>query len=213
MIIIIPLITLITGIICLTLVAIATQIDGGAAIASVASNHKQGIFIVFFIINMAIVFIITSIGYSANSRSKKKLVAITNTLSIGYKAIIIGVYGFIWGTFMCIPALASGGLLGIIEQFFNFIGSLIIPFVHLAIQVLIWIPVLMIEEFIAHMKENAIFNIIVRVVGCAVCTYLASKWLFGHSVPYLLDISGRGLIENIYGEDIFNTLEKMRIIN
>lgn len=77
---------------------------------------------------------------------------------------------------------------------------------------LIWTPVILMEEFIARRSENVIFNLIIRVISCIICTYLVNKWLFGHSIPYLLDLSGHELIEYIYGEGIFTTLEKMRFI-
>lgn len=214
MIIIIPLSVLLTGILYMSLIAIATQIDGGAAVANAASANVQGIFIIFFVINLLPVLIATIFGYYANSKNKKKMIAVTNILSIAYKAIILSIYGFIWGAFMCIPALATGGLLGIIGQAVNFLGSLIVPLVHLIIQLLMWIPAILIEAFAARKfaSEKTILNLVIRIIGCALCTYLVSKWLYGHSIPYLLDVSNPELIEHIYGKEIFNTLETMGFI-
>ncbi|MCM1104736.1 MAG: hypothetical protein NC409_11610 [Clostridium sp.] len=209
--IIVPLSAIIEMFIYFFLIMAATQIDGGAAVASAVSKNVQGIFIVFFVLNLLIVSVITFWAYHMN-KGRKRGIAVVNVLSVAYKALIIGIYGFIWGTFMCVPALAGSGMMGIIGQLFNFLGSLIIPGLHLIIQLVIWLPFIFIEEIVSKKKDHYIYNIMIRVLCCAICTYLVKVWLFGHSIPYLLDVSEPQLIENIYGSDIFVTLQKMGLI-
>ena len=82
--IIMSLVGLVTAIIQLTLIAIATQIDGGTAVANAANQHVQGIFIFFFILNLLFVCVVTFGVYGINAGNKNKLIVITNTLSVAY---------------------------------------------------------------------------------------------------------------------------------
>ncbi len=211
MILIVPLSAVIEMIIFLALIGIATQIDGGTAVASVASKNVQGIFIAFLVLNLLIASAIIYKAYAVN-KGKSWKIAVVNILSVAYKVLIVGIYGFLWGTFMCVPALAGSSTMGIIGQVFNLLGSLIMPGLHLTIQLVMWLPIIFVEEIVSRKKDNYIYNILIRLMCCAVCTFLVKMWLFDHSVPYLLDISEHQLIENIYGSDIFITLQKMGFV-
>ncbi len=187
MILIVPLSAVIEMIIFLALIGIATQIDGGTAVASVASKNVQGIFIAFLVLNLLIVSAIIYKAYAVN-KGKSRKIAVVNILSVAYKALIIGIYGFFWGTFMCVPALA-GSTMGIIGQVFNLLGSLIMPGLHLIIQLVMWLPIIFVEEIVSRKKDNYIYNILIRLMCCAVCTFLVKMWLFDHSVPYLCKLA------------------------